>query len=390
MKHLLRFIFGNVTVFVTKNTSRFLNELNLRDIRYWSLKAFDNGISLCVYRKNFLKLLSVRRKSQSHIKIIKKSGLFQILKNYKKRFGLLIGVLLILFMLSFCSLFIWKIEVIGCKNTKPSEVISSLESLNLHIGRLKKKIVAKDIENEFLKLNKNYSWISVNVKGTTAYIEVNEVEQKPELIDSSEPCSIYAARDGVISSVTSYMGYSVVLPGDTVTAGDLVVTGNYTDKYGVEYMLHSYAKVMAFTEHSHTVTVPYSEKIHIPTGEFKNKYSIKLTRFVIPLYFNKNISYNNYDKTESQKDLKLGRNFTLPFSVIKTTYTEIEHSVLTKSKQSAIQDAYEQLYDFEYSLTGIVINSRNYQQIDNGDSITVKVTLECYEDIGIQGKLDQR
>ena len=112
---------------------------------------------------------------------------------------------------------------------------------------LKSKIDEEVIENNFLKSTEDYSWISINIKGTVAYIEVKEHIPPPKRIDASEPCSIYAARDGVIASITSYMGYEVLSPGDSVTAGDLVVSGDYTDRFGASFKLHSYAKVMAYT-----------------------------------------------------------------------------------------------------------------------------------------------
>lgn len=389
MKHFFRFLFGSITVSVSGNTERFLSALSRSGIRYWSLKSKSPGTAqFCIYRRNFKSLVPIRRQSHSHIHIIRRSGVPHLLRNYKKRLGIAVGAVIFIITFFIFSFFIWRIEVSGCKSTTVYEVLESLEQLGFSKGSIKSSFVIREIENEFLKNNSKYSWISINIKGTTAYIEVNEAVPKPDIIDTSEPCSIYAARDGVIASVTSFMGYSVVSPGDTVTAGDLVVSGNYTDKYGVEYKLHSYAKVMAYTVHANTVTVPYTEKVHVPTGKVKNKYSIKLIRFTIPLYFSKKISYNNYDTTQSEKILSLGNNFALPFSVIKNTYTEFEPSVCTKSKEAALADAYEQLYDFEYNLAGITVTDRSYQETDNGDSITVKVTLECYEDIGIKGKID--
>ena len=102
----------------------------------------------------------------------------------------------------------------------------------------------------------------------------------------------------------------------------------------------------------------------------------------------KKILYNNYDVTKSEKFLRLTDSFVLPISICKTTYTEVENFEYTKSKEAALYDAYERLRDFEYNLVGIRVLGREYEEQINDDSVTVKVMLNCYEDIGISRKIN--
>lgn len=368
---------------------RFLNIVYGEKFKIWNLRRDSPySISFDIYRRNFKRLRKAVRKSHVKIHILKKRGLPHRTRNYRRRVGLAVGVLIIAVSLYLSSLFIWNIEVSGCESMSSQEVVTLLSENGFCAGKLKRKFNVREIENSFLKNNEKVSWISINIKGTTAFVEIREKSEKPEIIDAEEPCSIYAARDGVIASVSDYMGYSLVKPGDTVTAGDLIVSGDYTDKYGVQYKLHSYAKVMAYTTHTKTVTVPLNATEHIRTGKFKNKYSLKFIRFNIPLYFSNKIIYNNYDTTKSEKFLRLTDSFALPISLCKTTYTEVDISEYTKSREAALMDAYEQLYDFEYNLVGIIVLGRDFEEQINDDSVTVKAVLNCYEDIGISRKID--
>ena len=383
LKSLQRYLLGTLRVSISgSGCERFLNLAHGEKFKIYDICRDDDGsVSFGIYRKNFRHLRPLVRKSHVRIHITKKLGLPQRTRNYRRRYGLMLGIIIIAVSLYVSSLFVWNVRVSGCESISEQEVLTVLSENGFTVGGLKRKFNIREIENNFLKHNDKISWISINIKGTTAFVEVREKSEKPELIDASEPCSIYAARDGVIASVSDYMGYSLVKPGDTVTAGDLIVSGDYTDKYGTQYKLHSYAKVMAYTTHTKTVTVPLKASEHVRTGNVKNKYSLKLIRFSVPLYFSEKILYNNYDVTKSEKFLK-------PISLCKTTYTEVENYEYTKSKETALYDAYEQLRDFEYNLVGIRVLGREYEEQVNEDSVTVKVMLNCYEDIGISRKID--
>lgn len=390
LKSLQRYLLGTLKVSIRgSGCERFLNIVYGEKFKIWDVRRDLSGcVTFVIYRRNFKRLLPVVRRSHVRIHIIEKRGLPHRTLRYRRRFGLVLGAAVILLCIYLSSLYIWNIDVSGCESISSQEVLTLLSENGFSAGKLKSKFNIREIENSFLQNNDKISWISINIKGTSAFVEIREKSEKPELVDAGEPCSIYAARDGVIASVSDYMGYSLVKPGDTVTAGDLVVSGDYTDKYGVQYKLHSYAKVMAYTTHTKTVTVPFKSVEHIRTGRVKNKYSLKFIRFNVPLYFNEKIIYNNYDTTKSEKALRLTDSFVLPISLLKTTYTEVDVCDCVKSEETALKDAYEQLFDFEYNLVGIRVLGRDYETQVNDDSVTVKVILDCYEDIGITRKID--
>ena len=388
-RSVTEFFLGSVSVCANCSTERFLNEIYKNGLKIYSLKKTDDvSIVFSVLKRDYKKIYNIAEKTGTKLYISSSFGISHSMRRFKKRYGLAVGFALFVILFYISSLFIWKTEISGCEKLNEYEVLELLEKSGFKEGMLKRNIITKEVEERFLYHNEYVSWISINIKGTTASVQIREKNEKPENFNADTPGSIYASRDGVISSVHTYMGYSLVKPGDTVTAGDVIVTGNYTDRYGVEYKLHSYAKVMAFTTHSHSVTVPFEKIEHISTGKIKNKYAIKFIRFIIPLYFNKNIRYNKYDVTTSEKTLKLGSDFVFPVSIIKTTYTQVDEIIVTKTKQAALVDAYELLDDYEYNLVGIVINDRSYEEYVDDKSVTLTVKLDCYEDIGVFGKLE--
>ncbi len=387
IQSLLRYLCGTYKIKLEgAGLEKFLSKIINTNYKIWNIQKNSDTLTFDCYAKSYEKIIKYADGINSQIVCHK--GLPTVARKYKNRYGLLIGAVLFSIVFYIFTLFVWEINVVGCDKTSPQEILTRLDANGFKIGVLKKPLKLKSIENSFLTGFDKVSWISINIKGTTATVEIREKEKKPELIDSSQPCSIYASRDGVIASVNAYMGYSVVNEGDTVSAGDLIVSGNYTDKYGVEYKLHSYASVKAYTTHSHSVTVPFKTYQQQKTGKYKKFHKINLIRFSIPLYFNKKISYNKYSINRSFKKFSLGGGFVFPFWIETLTYTKTQEICYEKSKQAALMDAYEELSDYEANLVGIVVNGRDYEVTETPDAVTVKVLLDCYEDIGIKKKID--
>ena len=68
-------------------------------------------------------------------------------------------------------------------------------------------------------------WLSVNIIGSHANVEVKEKIEKPELEDNPSPCNIKASADGVITKITAGEGMSQVKKGSGVAKGDLLISG---------------------------------------------------------------------------------------------------------------------------------------------------------------------
>ena len=138
---------------------------------------------------------------------------------------------------------------------------------------------------------------------------------------------------------------------------------------------------MAYTVHSFDVSVPYTIKEQKKTGKTKKYYKINATRLSIPLYFNKKILYNSYSKTSSVKRFRLFDSYYLPISIETTVYDETTPVTYSVSKQAALEEAYQKLDTKLHSLIGIEILNKHYDVTELDDGVTVKLALDCYENI---------
>ena len=343
----------------------------------------DESLLFTVSPKDFFRLRPIAYKTGTRIKILKKRGFFRVIRPFRRRFGLALGMVLFLGLIFYSSCFIWQVEVKGCETTSSTQVLADLQELGLYIGCRRTLDVGK-IENRYLMGNDKLSWMSINIRGTTAYVEVKEKGLPVKIEDPSVPTNIYAARDGVILSVEDYGGTRQVQVGEPVRAGDLLVSGDWTDKYGIRRLSHCIATVMASTERETDVSVPLTEEIREKTGKNKNFFAISLGKFKFPLYFKQKISYNIYDSMPKVYPLRLG-SFALPVCFYVTKVQEVELKTVSRTEEEARSLAYTQLGFYETDrLSSVKITRRKVEERMADGVLSLHAVYFCEEDIGVE------
>ena len=73
---------------------------------------------------------------------------------------------------------VWDIRPSGNENIASYDIKSRLESCGFSVGDLWHKKSLSEVENEFLKLYDDVSWININRRGTVAYVSVIEKEKE--------------------------------------------------------------------------------------------------------------------------------------------------------------------------------------------------------------------
>ncbi|MBP0979076.1 MAG: sporulation protein YqfD [Oscillospiraceae bacterium] len=215
LSKILRFIRGFVRVEISgPEISKFLNYLNKNNLYIWNISKIKNKIYINIFIKNYIDLYKLSRNYNIKIKINNKYGLFFIIKKYKKRFGLAFGFLFFIIFLLTMSQFIWTVEVHGNKTIESKQIIDFISSKQIRPGRFRKNIDVRSIEREILLKFKKISWVSINILGSKANIEINERTFPPKKIDIGKPCNIVASKKGVIKNIEAYQGQNLVEIGD--------------------------------------------------------------------------------------------------------------------------------------------------------------------------------
>jgi similar to stage IV sporulation protein len=180
-----------------------------------------------------------------------------------------------------------------------------------------------------------------------------------------------------------YEGAAVVKPGDTVHKGQLLVSGIVDSKTVGARFVHASAKVLGRTWRNIDIIEPLYEVKRTPTGNSIAQNRLKIGNITINLYLNSGNPYENYDKMDKIKDLKIF-GAQLPFTMSTTTYSEVKETKTPVSPEQAISKAEKKLADTvaKESLTTTILKQDKLIET-KGDSMILRATLECSEEIAI-------
>lgn len=388
LKRVLNYFKGLVCVKLSGGHCELvLNSLHRKNIDFWRLQRLDEqSVSLTVYEKDLLTLKELCTRYFIEM-TVEKVHSFSVLKNYyRKRWGVMAGLLIAIALLVSINCFVWDITVSGCdEKTTETEILRQFDQLGFGVGAFRFGWDFSDLENKFMMENKDVIWVSVNMRFTTAYIELQERSGATEKIyDLTTPCDIYAARDGQIVSMMVSSGVPLVQVGDSVRAGEKLVSREYVDKYGETIIVHSIATIKANTTRILSAETPLTQTIHTPTGKYKSFFVLNIFNFQIPLYFKENISYNNYDLTEERHVLKIGKSFALPISVYQKTYTEVTVETKEIPQETAKLTAMSKLEQQEKNqLFEAKILEKKIEEEIVGGQLVLTAEYRCLEDIAL-------
>jgi similar to stage IV sporulation protein len=165
-------------------------------------------------------------------------------------------------------------------------------------------IDCRELENRLLRASPDISWVSVNLRGTVANVQVRE-RQVGQSALSPEDVNLVAACDGIISSVRLLTGEVVVKPGQEVRRGELLISGVRDSKAHGYSVVGARGEVMAQTEHTEIVRIPLQEEQKVYTGEEKCEKSI--------IFFKKSIKFSKNLKHRWETDFFRLSQHILPF-----------------------------------------------------------------------------
>ena len=378
--------FGGRVVLSAKGgcTEQFLNRLYRAGLRvYAPARREDGTLRLTMPIKDFKKIRPHAFKTGTRVRILKKKGFFRVIRPVRRRLGLAIGAALFLAVLYYSSGFVWQIEVRGCETVSATEIRADLEPMGLYVG-CSRGLDVNPIENRYLTANEKLAWMSINIRGTTAYVDVKEKDLTPEILDSTTPTNILAERDGIITELRDYGGTRRVEVGMAVRAGDVLVSGDWTDQYGVRRLSRSVATVRAETRRETEITVPLTESYRQKTGKTTKKFTLSLGKLKIPLYFSKKISYNSYDTVEKSVPLSIG-GFVFPLRICSLEAEEVELITETRTVEQARKAAMAELAFYEADrLAEVTVLRREVEEVTEEDALILRVVFYCEEEIGVE------
>lgn len=333
-------------------------------------------------------LLAGAREANIEAEILQKRGLPFVFTRYRKRPGLLVGMLAGLVLLFLAELFVWKVTVNGNTILSDQEIIDALEEYGIGVGSYIPQIPVLRAQNEFLITYRDISSIAINIKGTHVEVEVLERTHAPEIDPNDGVCNLVAAEDGIVLSVDVAAGTALVRPGDVVTAGQTLVSAYTVDGRGVYRLHHARGSVQAQVYGSCSFVVPLERTVKSYTGRTKKKTTLTVLGKDLDLFRTEESPYEYFDMTVEENPLILFGVAETPVVRTTVTYLEYEPEAITISPEQAQQDAEDAFRAWLERQTDEILETESklvYDEIQNAYVLNAQIVF-CRE-IGIDALL---
>ncbi len=377
------FFFGGVRIKTDyDNATALLNLCMYYCISYTDFKPLSDGVEMVVRFSSFRKLKKEAMARGIDFCVIKKSGLPAFFQRYKLRVGMFLGIALAAVLVYLSQTVVWDITVTGNETVTSSEIREMLRNEGFFVGSYIPAANTDRIENKIMMKSDSISWMSINIKGTVAEVQIREVVRPQNSETAKKPANLVAKKDGIIEEVRIFRGTVTVSPGQPVSSGTLLVSGIYEgERIGVRYTRAS-GQVMARTKSEYYIEIPYEYEGKRYTGE---EYCDKYLNF---FDYSINISKNSrkegvlYDKIDIVENYCLPWGVELPFEKKTVKYSAFETVTLTRTAEEAESLAYFELAKrlSEDATDGIVV-SKTVTPVLKENSFAILCKIEIIEDI---------
>ena len=349
MKSLLHFLTGSRTLRIGVSfAGELMNLCRQYGFVYWNLRFCGEYLCLDASLTTSQKIAEACRERGISTVIEKERGLPVLLFRYRHRLGLAVGALCFAGIIFLSGRVLWGIEIDGNRSMSDEEVLSELRECGLTLGCSLSELDTEVLENRVLISSDEISWISVNLIGTVAHVELREVEELPSEEPSLDAANLVAARSGTIELLENIRGSVMVKPGDVVSEGELLVSGlsDMADG-GVRYRIAK-GQVWARTERDFLIEIPFSYQQKRYTGRKKTQISLIFFEKEIKFFGNsRNLpeSCDTIDIEDRVEYFSLWDGRSLPVGIRTVEAREYEICETERDEQQAIELAYEQLYE---------------------------------------------
>lgn len=372
---------------------RVVNLCAAHGIPFWDLTWLtETSFRVTTTLSGARRLAEVTADIGAQVTVCRKSGAPELWRRCRHRYVLLAAVLVLPLLLAVGSAFIWDFEVTGNDTVPTESVLQALERCGVRVGTRGVGLDQDELRNRVLPLLPDVVYLAVNVKGCTAHVQVVERVRPPHLYRDSDVQNIVAARDGLITKIEALDGVTCAAVGETVQAGQVLLSGVADSPRGCRYM-RATGRIWARTWYEWTVPVPLETVLKDGTEPVKTRThtALDLGRHRIALPAGDSIlqGRENCDKIIRYRGVQLPFGLRLPVTLVTETVAERAVYDGERPEDEARAEGQKQL---EAQLAQTIGDDGRVLKADvsarrQGAYLMVTLRAECEEQIGVDAPL---
>ena len=391
-RKVLNYLRGQVTVEVESAApERVLNLCAAHGIPFWGLTWLSElRLRAAIDRAELPRLRQVLTQTDAVLTVVRTEGEPEVWRQYRRRYVLLAAAGLLMLTMALGGTHIWAFQVTG-NDTVPTEtILRTLEKYGVALGA-RSRIQQEELRNHVLLELPDVVWLTVNMRGCTAHVQVVERQRPPHLYTDGEITNVVAARDGLVTGVQALDGEAQVMAGSTVTAGQVLISGVVdSDRRGYR-LLHGMGQVWARTWYELSVSVPLTVREKGQETEAVTHLAVDVGRNRIKIYGKGSMTGPDCDKMTLYHQARLPFGLTLPVTLVTERTVRYAAGETERSQEEARAEGEAQLMaQLRTELAqrdGNLLHHR-FDAVRQGTRLVVTLHAECEEQIGVSSPLD--
>ena len=391
-RKVLNYLRGQVTVEVESAApERVLNLCAAHGIPFWGLTWLSElRLRAAIDRAELPRLRQVLTQTDAVLTVVRTEGAPEVWRQYRRRYVLLAAAGLLMLMMALGSTHIWAFQVTG-NDTVPTEtILRTLEKYGVALGA-RSRIQQEELRNHVLLELPDVVWLTVNMRGCTAHVQVVERQRPPHLYTDGEITNVVAARDGLVTGVQALDGEAQVMAGSTVTAGQVLISGVVdSDRRGYR-LLHGMGQVWARTWYELSVSVPLTVQEKGQETGAVTRLAVDIGRNRIKIYGKGSMTGPDCDKMTVYHQARLPFGLTLPVTLVTERTVRCAAGEAERPMADARAEGETQLMaQLEAAMApsqGQLLD-HSFDAVRQGKWLVVTLRAECEEQIGVSSPLD--
>ncbi len=308
------------------NIERFLNENITSGIPMQALSR--HGYTCIDFSVPILKYRKLKKNAEKFDITLSTtfSGALSFIYGARQRLIFVGGLFVSLCVIIVMSGFILTVEIAGNETIDEYALRNSLLKCGVNNFVSKSMLDMGQIKNTLMLEYPQIAYVDCEVHGVVFRLEVIEGIAPPHIPDTAKPADIIALKDAYIQSVTARSGKAVVEKGQTVVAGQKLISGTMGE-IGQEQRLYcAQGSVIGNIWYSGQASAPITG--YVKTGNsflYKTLYLGKTSLSPLP-----DVPYEKYRSVNSSEKVYF-ENLFLPLRVINENYFEV--TIATRSER---------------------------------------------------------
>ena len=253
---------------------------------------------------------------------------------------------------------------------------------NRRTGKKISDLNTVEIRSSAVSSLRGISRAAINISGCTAVIEVRESQGSPKIAQRGGPANIVAAKDGQVQIIEPYRGTAAVKSGQTVTTGDLLISGVTQSRTDSNIFSEADGYIVA------TTSIKTEAKIPISTQELIPKRSRRYSLYFLGMEFPPQKNQESCEYYLCKKYMTAGGK-KLPFGIFYRDYFRLkEKKVKLSADEARLAALSDYALRFHRDTLHAQLISDKTDVVTGRDSVSVIGESLCYENIGRASALE--